>query len=108
MMYVIQAAHAAIKQEIVEWHLGEPIPEAAKDRVVTFQADGDELEMILAAMRASIKDVMSPVLSRTRLLVARDSYLKMEGQELSLQGRTHACKQLELIENLLTIISEGV
>lgn len=32
-----------------EWHVGEPIPEDL-GRVVTFQADGDELEMILAAM----------------------------------------------------------
>jgi hypothetical protein len=32
-----------------EWHVGEPIPENL-GRVVTFQADGDELEMIYAAM----------------------------------------------------------
>lgn len=31
-----------------EWHVGEPVPEVG--RVVTFQADGDELELILKAM----------------------------------------------------------
>lgn len=33
-----------------EWHIGEPIPEI-KSNVVLFQADGDELEMILEAMK---------------------------------------------------------
>ena len=32
------------------WHTGDPVPKI-KERVVTFQADGDELNLILAAMR---------------------------------------------------------
>lgn len=35
------------------WHIGEPIPAEAKTRVVTFQADGDELNLFLDAMKAS-------------------------------------------------------
>lgn len=34
----------------LHWHIGEPVP-ALKARVVTFQADGDELDLILEAMR---------------------------------------------------------
>ena len=34
---------------VLEWHVGEPVP-ANLPRVVTFQADGDELELILHAM----------------------------------------------------------
>lgn len=33
----------------VEWHTGEPLPEVG--RVVTIQADGDELEVILNALK---------------------------------------------------------
>jgi hypothetical protein len=33
------------------WHIGEPVPEVG--RVVTFQADGDELNLFLDAMLAS-------------------------------------------------------
>lgn len=36
-----------------EWHTGEPIPPITS-RVVIFQADGDELTMILAAMNAKL------------------------------------------------------
>jgi len=32
------------------WHIGEPFP-AVTGRVITFQADGDELELILNALR---------------------------------------------------------
>jgi len=34
-----------------EWHVGDPVPEI-KSRVVTFQADGHELELILSALAA--------------------------------------------------------
>ena len=37
----------------VSWWLGYPVPPAAQERVVTFQADGDELALILAAMEAT-------------------------------------------------------
>lgn len=36
-----------------EWHVGEPIPSGANERVVTFQADGDELDLFCDAMLAS-------------------------------------------------------
>lgn len=36
-----------------EWHVGDPIPYSLIGRVVTFQADGHELEMILLAMKNS-------------------------------------------------------
>lgn len=39
------------------WHLGGPIPEAAEDRVVTMQLDGDELNLVLRAMEATRKPV---------------------------------------------------
>ena len=41
-----------IRKNGVQWHLGESVPEIS-NRVVVFQADGDELEMILDAMRNS-------------------------------------------------------
>jgi len=34
------------------WRVGEPIPDIVS-RVVTFQADGDELEVILRALRGA-------------------------------------------------------
>lgn len=37
---------------IAEWHVGEPMP-ALYDRVLYFQADGDELDLLLAIMRKS-------------------------------------------------------
>jgi hypothetical protein len=36
-----------------EWHFGEPVP-PMPSRVVTFQADGDELDMILSAMKPNV------------------------------------------------------
>ena len=35
-----------------QWHFGEPLP-MFRDRVITFQADGDELLLILRALAAS-------------------------------------------------------
>ncbi len=35
-----------------EWHVGEPVPKQF-GRVVQFQADGDELDLIVDAMRAA-------------------------------------------------------
>lgn len=32
-----------------EWHVGDPLPEI-EGRVITFQADGDELDVILASL----------------------------------------------------------
>ena len=40
------------------WWLGYSIPPAAKERVVVvFQADGDELNLFLAAMQASAEGI---------------------------------------------------
>lgn len=36
---------------VVIWHLGDPLPAVADRRVVDLQADGDELAVILAALR---------------------------------------------------------
>lgn len=36
------------------WHISEPVPQIDNEtRVITFQADGDELNLILNAMRRS-------------------------------------------------------
>lgn len=45
-LFIQQARPSAPK----EWHIGESLPEI-KSKVVTFQADDDELEIILAALR---------------------------------------------------------
>ena len=39
------------------WWLGYSIPPAAEERVVVFQADGDELNLFLAAMQASAEGI---------------------------------------------------
>lgn len=44
-----------------EWHVGEPIPQSVYERVVTFQADGDELNLFIDAMlstRAATNDTI--------------------------------------------------
>lgn len=45
------------KQFVGDWHIGESLPFIA-GRVVEFKADGDELEMILDAMRKTRLDVI--------------------------------------------------
>ena len=40
-----------------EWHVGEPLPEL-RSRVITFQADGHELDMIQRAMHATWRPVV--------------------------------------------------
>ena len=47
-----------------EWHLSEPIPDNL-GQVVTFQADGDELNLFLDAMAASRGDV--PAVDYTKM-----------------------------------------
>ena len=46
MMYIVQGSNAQ------QWHTGEPIPKIT-DRVVVFQVDGDELQLILNAMKSN-------------------------------------------------------
>lgn len=50
MLYITQ-----FKDEVTEWHVGEPIPEVTA-RVVTFQADSEELEVILTAIKSASKE----------------------------------------------------
>lgn len=48
-----------------EWHVNEPLPEIKKGvRVITFQADGHELDLILTAMRGGY-NYGRPVISST-------------------------------------------
>lgn len=49
MLHVIEKDYVNGTDDVQRWHVGEPLPEITH-RVVTFQADGDELEMIVAAM----------------------------------------------------------
>jgi hypothetical protein len=49
MLFIEQPKRTGVKVS-QQWHVGNPMPEITS-RVVTFQADGHELEMILAAMR---------------------------------------------------------
>lgn len=49
MLYIIQKDRSGIIRENT-WHVGQPLPHISRP-VVTFQADGDELEVILKALR---------------------------------------------------------
>lgn len=42
------------------WHLGDALPAVAQRRVVRLQADGDELAVILAALRTGRIVASSP------------------------------------------------
>lgn len=57
MLYVINGAMTIPSAEATEWHAGEPKPQGPKGRtaVMTFQADGDELQIILAALDSASK-----------------------------------------------------
>lgn len=52
MMYIKeQSAHGTIAEQ--QWHIGEPMPYLSPAaRVISFQADGEELDVILDAIRA--------------------------------------------------------
>lgn len=50
MLYITYTSHRGAIT--AQWHVGEPLP-ALSNRVVVFQADGDELELLLRAMRGS-------------------------------------------------------
>lgn len=49
MLYITYTSHRGAIT--TQWHVGEPLP--ALSNVVVFQADGDELELLLRAMRGS-------------------------------------------------------
>lgn len=45
-------------KRMMDWHYGEPMPEwVLQARVVKFTADGDELDLLLGAISATIKPV---------------------------------------------------
>jgi hypothetical protein len=48
MLYIWAAD--TVESTPISWHVGEPLPPMPA-RVVRFQADGDELQMILCAMQ---------------------------------------------------------
>lgn len=50
--YKLPAVGGIRNEKVLDWHIGNPVPDIGKARVVTFQADGHELEMILAVMHA--------------------------------------------------------
>lgn len=41
--------------QVLQWHVGEPLPSLSA-RVISFQADGDELQVILDALNQSKKE----------------------------------------------------
>jgi len=51
-------------EKVIAWHIGEPMPIIPFKRVMTFQADNDELEMIIDAMKRS-RNVSNPSINRT-------------------------------------------
>ena len=50
MMYIVEGARLVDSGKVYEWHIGEPVP-PIESKVVIFQADGDELYLILKKMR---------------------------------------------------------
>ncbi len=50
------------------WHLGDPLPALSERRVVRLQADGDELGVILAALRAPRSRSYYPLPAIARVL----------------------------------------
>jgi len=50
MLYITRGWANSEPLSGIEWHVGAPLPEIT-GRVITFQADGDELECILKALR---------------------------------------------------------
>jgi|ERR1700693_38070 len=72
----------------VSWWLGNPMLKAAEQRVVTFQADGDELNLFLQAMQA------------TRDLINRVGYSKQIGFFIGGSEENKASKAIEELESL--------
>lgn len=49
MLVIKEKSKSGVVFEYV-WHVGEPLPELS-GRVITFQADGDELDTLLGALK---------------------------------------------------------
>jgi len=69
--------------DLIEWHVGEALPEII-GRGVTFQADGDELECIVNALKATSKPKSVDELRATgdveRVCRIMDDYKKIIGR----------------------------
>jgi hypothetical protein len=50
MLYISANDKNGCTEEWQTWHVGEPIPKVTYSNVVTFQADGDELDLLIEAM----------------------------------------------------------
>lgn len=52
MLYIIEGSAISLSASMshVGWHIGQSLPQL-KSRVITFQADGNELDVILTALR---------------------------------------------------------
>jgi hypothetical protein len=50
MVYISEGAQPQAASPCRGWHIGEPLPKLTA-KVITFQANGDELQLILSAMR---------------------------------------------------------
>lgn len=57
-MYMWEGSKIAAfeKEQLPEWHIGQPVPEISS-RVITFQADGHELALILDSMKRNIEPI---------------------------------------------------
>ena len=67
MALLIQWFNRGVTKQ-TEWHYGEPLP-SMQARVVSFQADGDELELILHALKATrpVQTITAEVVEQPRL-----------------------------------------
>ena len=88
----------------IEWHVGEALPEII-GRVITFQADGDELECIVNALKATSEPKSIDELRATgdAETVSRimGSYKKMIGRRIEfLEERMNSIERIFNMEFL--------
>ena len=123
MMYIIDGAIALIrKSSMMSWHVGEPLPEIIKQgRVVTLQVDGDELELILAAMRPFaerqkiVKEALQftpddSILTKEVVEKARSKYARIiRGGRIEQQkiGELAASTMHKVCDTLLQVFEDG-
>jgi hypothetical protein len=59
MALIIEYTENGRKRRVF-WHYSEPLPESVlRERVLNFFADGDELDLLLGAIRATIKPTVT-------------------------------------------------
>lgn len=81
MLYIKEEGQDAM----LPWHVGEPLPHLSR-RVITFQADGEELELILDAM--TMRKTVARTAAKTSL---QHAYLLAEVRRL-LDELAHECE----------------